>query len=740
MKKSHGKPRFFAGLIAVLVGLVLFAVCPQTETVAEAASGPADAPLSLGPLIRVGGTYDSAYTSAFDGINIRRTKQDTKVSWGWLDVRLEFDVNALDDVENVWVRFSHPSTITSSLKDVIFYMIDANNVVYGWNNTISATQNPATGVVTAAPIGETNHPSDAGEPVDVYMNWQYTRVTADAERWYIYPREKASQRKDATAYKTDTAEFDWTGVKYALIRVPMDSAYFDLNIGEIYGEKSDGTFVRVFDPVSVTVGTSASDSVYLSVRDGVAASGYTLQDAIGDYRVAKIRNGEIYVPDSVNVEWYGLPMTGLPTDVTGYNGVSYYADLTDCGDIYINKYLVDTSNPGGEQEYWWSNYGRAMYYPDGGSAYVGDINTIPGGFKGTIVVPFCGFVPNSGKETKDNVFDLEHTTGTFGFTVKTTVGKGSFVIKDVKFVSDAKVRFSVRRYVQREDGSYGEPAYHSVDAIAGSSYTPETTVNEFVLDADNPNNCLEGAAAFEGGRTNRIKEGLYGSGNVIWSYLPKVYYQYTEAAVISKVFGLDGIKDVYPMGTSVKDILAQFPSDGITVGNSRLGLIQLEGRWTAEEQAGSWLQITFVPDAMPEGLVDTNNLLTMRVRMTDTPKAPVALTVTPPMKVVYETGGAAELAGLSVTLRYDDLTTEQLKAGQYTVSGFDTSVAGEKKVTVTYGDLSAEFTITVLQGKTDENAGTASTTEKGCGGSAAASGGGLLLAAAVALFAKRRAK
>ena len=67
-----------------------------------------------------------------------------------------------------------------------------------------------------------------------------------------------------------------------------------------------------------------------------------------------------------------------------------------------------------------------------------------------------------------------------------------------------------------------------------------------------------------------------------------------------------------------------------------------------------------------------------------------------PDKLIYEIGEAWDGAGLSVKVVYSDSTSEILTSG-FTVTGFDSSSAGEKTITVAYQGKSATFTLNVTE-------------------------------------------
>ena len=73
-----------------------------------------------------------------------------------------------------------------------------------------------------------------------------------------------------------------------------------------------------------------------------------------------------------------------------------------------------------------------------------------------------------------------------------------------------------------------------------------------------------------------------------------------------------------------------------------------------------------------------------------------------PDKTVYQIGEAFDPKGLSVRLNYADGTSFVINEG-FGISGFDSSSAGTKTVTVTYQDKTATFSVTVgSDGPTDE--------------------------------------
>ncbi len=64
------------------------------------------------------------------------------------------------------------------------------------------------------------------------------------------------------------------------------------------------------------------------------------------------------------------------------------------------------------------------------------------------------------------------------------------------------------------------------------------------------------------------------------------------------------------------------------------------------------------------------------------------------VKLSYEIGEEFDQTGLVATLKFNNGSTQDVSA-DVELSGFDSQTAGEKTITVTYGDFSQEFTVTV---------------------------------------------
>ena len=88
--------------------------------------------------------------------------------------------------------------------------------------------------------------------------------------------------------------------------------------------------------------------------------------------------------------------------------------------------------------------------------------------------------------------------------------------------------------------------------------------------------------------------------------------------------------------------------------------------------------------------------ITVTVKEEEEPEEPelTELQVTAPEKTVYEIGDELDLTGLQVTAIYSDGTTKDVTSDAE-ISGFDSETAGEKIITVSYGELDTSFTVTV---------------------------------------------
>ncbi len=196
---------------------------------------------------------------------------------------------------------------------------------------------------------------------------------------------------------------------------------------------------------------------------------------------------------------------------------------------------------------------------------------------------------------------------------------------------------------------------------------------------------------------NDIRAGAFASENAVKMGIIFKSSRYRE---ISEVVGSDGWQTSFPSGTTRDEVLAQFPAS-VTVKDNLGAEIALPGSWTlGRVGADGNAFVTFVPaDGLPWDLEDSYGLLQVSVNIA--PRVVQSIAVTPPAKTEYEIGERLNVAGASVTVTYSDATQETVSIADCEITGFDSSTAGEKTITVSYGGHSASFTVTVVAEEED---------------------------------------
>ena len=225
---------------------------------------------------------------------------------------------------------------------------------------------------------------------------------------------------------------------------------------------------------------------------------------------------------------------------------------------------------------------------------------------------------------------------------------------------------------------------------------------------------------------NDIKAGYIVSNG---SSLMNLFIKNPKYKEITKIFALPETELDEVSGKNVvrfdanatrSDILKVFPSDGISVGLNNGELKQILGNWTLGRiDANGYGTVTFVPTtSLPWNIQDTYKLLETTILLAD-PVTQTGIEVTSnPTKTTYKIGEALDLTGLVVKEVYSDNTKVEIT--DYTVSGFDSSSAGTKTITVTKGNFSDTFTVTVESEETPSTPNTPTDTptenKGGCGG------------------------
>ena len=91
---------------------------------------------------------------------------------------------------------------------------------------------------------------------------------------------------------------------------------------------------------------------------------------------------------------------------------------------------------------------------------------------------------------------------------------------------------------------------------------------------------------------------------------------------------------------------------------------------------------------------------TIKIKEASAPKTLVKIEVSGNFKTEYELNEQIDLSGIIITAYFSDGSTLVVPATELIISGFDTSVPGEQKVTITYQGQSVEITLTIKDSQT----------------------------------------
>ena len=128
---------------------------------------------------------------------------------------------------------------------------------------------------------------------------------------------------------------------------------------------------------------------------------------------------------------------------------------------------------------------------------------------------------------------------------------------------------------------------------------------------------------------------------------------------------------------------------------SDLGVIAVYSDGTTEEIAEGYEVTGYDPNALGTQEVTVtykgvSAVFTVTVKASEEPQPTLdRIELGGDVKTVYTQGEKLDLSGLTVTAVYSDESKVELKAGDYTVSGYDPNTVGEQNVTVTYGGLNS---------------------------------------------------
>ena len=126
-----------------------------------------------------------------------------------------------------------------------------------------------------------------------------------------------------------------------------------------------------------------------------------------------------------------------------------------------------------------------------------------------------------------------------------------------------------------------------------------------------------------------------------------------------------------------------------------------EESWTVYENALKKAEGILANDAATQRTVDEGleELRDARIGLEEKAEPVVleSITVTAPTKTEYTVGDELELAGMKVTAKYSDGSTEDIVVTDCEISGYDKTKTGEQTVTVTYEGKTNTFKVTVKE-------------------------------------------
>lgn len=107
---------------------------------------------------------------------------------------------------------------------------------------------------------------------------------------------------------------------------------------------------------------------------------------------------------------------------------------------------------------------------------------------------------------------------------------------------------------------------------------------------------------------------------------------------------------------------------------------------------------------------ESENGLTATLTVTVLENSVSEISVTQPTKTEYELGTDLDLTGAQIKITYADGSTEEIAVTESMVSGYDKNKVGEQVITVTYGDKTDSFVVTVVSAEEEpEKTGCSST-------------------------------
>lgn len=242
---------------------------------------------------------------------------------------------------------------------------------------------------------------------------------------------------------SETAEIDWSNIDSMFIEM-VNYAQYQSNVNfyllqTVYGEGNS------------TVVTKASDAedykqiekpVYNAENSGYKKDEYSFgtRPALENADLATYFDDCVYAQRQYTLSggnngiWAG---DGTPQDLTGYNAISYYVDNTidptTTGTTdweFVVKGADDKNYCGADTGIRISDDGAAQWYET-------DVQKIPAGFKGTIVIPFSSFKDGTNLLTDTDLTGVKRTLLLVN-TVESGVEQGKYRIsvKNINYIAN----------------------------------------------------------------------------------------------------------------------------------------------------------------------------------------------------------------------------------------------------------------------------------------------------------------
>ncbi len=413
-------------LAALSVGLAVCATaipCGLRATTADAAEKKYD----LGSVVTLGDGNSSRNLAAspFDAVNLTclyKGGADTEYDQ-YVNFDFYLEKTDLSEAESLVIQVGNSYWGPISVN---FKLSDANNQgqrVIG-NNWASSDDNKAAGQFAVkfydelgGEVKDTTYVGGGFEPIPGPSGYYMEIPMSDFSAW----EPEQGNTFDAGDVRRVVVEFD-----------TLSNEYTKINIGNMYYKTAAGTFEQIFDVTKAHEGQDANG--YQKWYKDEKRTSHVVLDVLS---ANELKAYSYFGNTSQNEQWAGFYML-MPMNISEYNGIAYYVDNTKTGaTAFFNKYLYERVGEA-NTEPWYCDAGFATYFPDGGESFVGDANTIPAGFKGTIVIPFTNLAYPGWGEKGNGVLNLENVWWNFGFTTDTTRGLLDLVIKDFYLTDSAR--------------------------------------------------------------------------------------------------------------------------------------------------------------------------------------------------------------------------------------------------------------------------------------------------------------